>query len=79
MEWKYTTHRPLGIEDAMKMLRREETSTSLDSPAPETDIIRTDTVRVGSVTRVEDDLSWGQMTEGKVDTWRYWGVYDGHS
>ncbi|KAJ5930963.1 hypothetical protein N7466_006456 [Penicillium verhagenii] len=78
MEWRYTTHRPLGMEEATKKLKQGETSTALNSPA-EADIVRTDTVRVGSVTRVEGDLSWGRMTEGKIDNWRYWGVYDGHS
>ncbi|KAJ5949973.1 hypothetical protein N7454_001557 [Penicillium verhagenii] len=72
MEWRYTTHRPLGMEEATKKLKQGETSTALKSPA-EADIIRTDTVRVGSVTRIEDDLSWGRMTEGKINNWRYWG------
>lgn len=78
MEWKYSTHRPLGMEEATKKLKLGETSTALDSPA-DADTIRTDIVRVGSVTRVEDDFSWGRMTEGKIDNWRHWGVYDGHS
>ncbi|KAJ5726223.1 uncharacterized protein N7483_007580 [Penicillium malachiteum] len=73
MEWKYTTHRPLGMEEATKKLKHGEMSTALESPA-DVDIIRTDTVRVGSVTRVEDDLSWGRMTKGKIDNWRGWAT-----
>lgn len=77
MEWKYSTHRPLGIEEAVKRLRQDETSGALEL-VDGTDNIRTDTVRVASVTRVEDELSWGRMTVGNDDKWRYWGVYDGH-
>lgn len=77
MEWKYSTHRPLGIEEAIKRLRQDGTS-SVPASVDGTDNIRTDTVRVASVTRVEDDFSWGQMTVGNDDKWRYWGVYDGH-
>lgn len=76
MEWKNTTHRPLGITEAVERLRKSETSTkseSAESAGP-----RTDTVRVDSVTRVEDDYSWGEIPVGKED-WRYWGVYDGHA
>lgn len=76
MEWKYSTHRPLGIEEAVKKLRQDETSTV--ELVDGTNNIRTDTVRVASVTRVEDDLSWGRLTVGNDDKWRYWGVYDGH-
>lgn len=78
IEWKNMTHRPLGMEEATEKLKQEETSTASKS-VDETDSIRTDTVRVGSVTQVEDDSSWGRMTVGGVDNWRYWGVYDGHS
>ncbi|KAJ5328713.1 hypothetical protein N7452_009103 [Penicillium brevicompactum] len=60
MEWKNTTHRPLGMKEATKKLKQEETSTASESLG-ETDMIRTDTVRVGSATHVEDDLSWGRM------------------
>lgn len=77
MEWKNTTHRPLGIIEAVERLRKSETSTNSGS-AENAEELRTDTVRVGSVTRVEDDYSWGEFTAGK-DDWRYWGVYDGHA
>lgn len=77
MEWKNKTHRPLGLKEATKKLKQEETSTASEW-LEETDMIRTDTVRVGSVTHVEDDLSWGQMMVGSA-YWLYWGVYDGHS
>lgn len=77
MEWKNATHRPLNVEETVRRLREEETSTVSGSPEGR-DAIRLDTVRVASVTRVEDDLSWGQIAVGNND-WRYWGVYDGHA
>ncbi|KAJ5614394.1 hypothetical protein N7528_008048 [Penicillium herquei] len=78
MEWKYTTHRPLSLQEALKKLRQEETSTASDLADGEIDKIRTDTVRVASVTRVGDELSWGRMMVGNENKWRFWGVYDGH-
>lgn len=73
MEWKYTTHRRLDLEEALNQLRKEKIST-----IDETDRIRIDIVRVASVTQVEDELSCGRLAVAETN-WRYWGVYDDHS
>lgn len=71
MEWRYSIHRRLDLEEALNQLRKEETST-----IDETD--RTEKVRVASVTQAEDELSCGRLTVRETK-WRYWGMYDDHS
>lgn len=77
MEWKFASHRPLTLNEANSKLRENATTCSVgggDTPG-----IRTDTVRVASVTPVEDDLSYGEIDVGRMKKWPFWGVYDGHS
>lgn len=41
--------------------------------------IRIDTVRVPSLSPVEDSLAYGDIDVGGGESWMYWGIFDGHS
>ena len=77
LEWRSATHRPLTLDEASAKLKEDAATVSVgerDAAA-----LRTDTVRVPSVTPCEDDLSYGKIDVGGEREWSFWGIYDGHS
>jgi len=79
LRWKMSTHIPLSLA-AAEAKAREQQETKVSTPSSEAGIsIRTDTARVPSLSPVEDNLAHGDIDIGGGESWRYWGIFDGHS
>lgn len=76
--WKRMTHKPISVAEAEESLRQHEDVVSWKLPGLACSAC-THSVRVPSLSPVEDDLAYGEINVGSIVKWSYWGVYDGHS
>ncbi|KAJ2897011.1 protein serine/threonine phosphatase 2C [Zalerion maritima] len=72
-------HKPLRLAEAVEKLRQEEESSRKPYPGVSGRVIRTDVVRVASLSPTEDQFCHGELDAGTDLMWPYWGVFDGHS
>ncbi|ROV87837.1 hypothetical protein VMCG_10541 [Cytospora schulzeri] len=78
LDWKRRNYPILDLNAANAVLRRDESSQSLDA-ADHAPVVRFDTLRLEATMPCQDNFTYEKAEIGAGRPWHFWGVFDGHA